>query len=426
MINETKDLKLAIVGLGYVGLPLGLEFAKKRKVIGFDIDEKRIEELKSGIDKNLESTEQEIQFAKQLNFTNNQDELRYANCYIITVPTPIDVRKKPNLKPLLTASEIVGKFLKKEDLVIYESTVYPGCIEDVCVPVLEKFSKLKFNQDFFCGYSPERINPGDKKHTISNIIKITSGSTKEAANLVDNLYNEIITAGTHRASSIKVAESAKVIENTQRDLNIALINELSIIFNKLDIDTQDVLEAAGSKWNFLPFRPGLVGGHCIGVDPYYLTHKSESIGYYPKIILAGRKINDDMGEYVASKLVKKLKKKNIEVEGAKILIMGLTFKENCADMRNSGVEKVMQKLQEYKCAIDLYDPWAEKEEIFKTYKIYPQIELRQNTYDGIVISVAHEEFKKIGINTILNLCNKNHVIYDLKYLFSKDQTDLRL
>jgi len=426
MINETKDLKLAIVGLGYVGLPLGLEFAKKRKVIGFDIDEKRIEELKSGIDKNLESTEQEIQFAKQLNFTNNQDELRYANCYIITVPTPIDVRKKPNLKPLLTASEIVGKFLKKEDLVIYESTVYPGCIEDVCVPILEKFSKLKFNQDFFCGYSPERINPGDKKHTISNIIKITSGSTKEAANLVDNLYNEIITAGTHRASSIKVAESAKVIENTQRDLNIALINELSIIFNKLDIDTQDVLEAAGSKWNFLPFRPGLVGGHCIGVDPYYLTHKSESIGYYPKIILAGRKINDDMGEYVASKLVKKLKKKNIEVEGAKILIMGLTFKENCADMRNSGVEKVIQKLQEYKCDIDLYDPWAEKEEIFKTYKIYPQIELRQNTYDGIVISVAHEEFKKIGINTILNLCNKNHVIYDLKYLFSKDQTDLRL
>jgi len=426
MINETKDLKLAIVGLGYVGLPLGLEFAKKRKVIGFDIDEKRIEELKSGIDKNLESTEQEIQFAKQLNFTNNQDELRYANCYIITVPTPIDVRKKPNLKPLLTASEIDGKFLKKEDLVIYESTVYPGCIEDVCVPILEKFSKLKFNQDFFCGYSPERINPGDKKHTISNIIKITSGSTKEAANLVDNLYNEIITAGTHRASSIKVAESAKVIENTQRDLNIALINELSIIFNKLDIDTQDVLEAAGSKWNFLPFRPGLVGGHCIGVDPYYLTHKSESIGYYPKIILAGRKINDDMGEYVASKLVKKLKKKNIEVEGAKILIMGLTFKENCADMRNSGVEKVIQKLQEYKCDIDLYDPWAEKEEIFKTYKIYPQIELRQNTYDGIVISVAHEEFKKIGINTILNLCNKNHVIYDLKYLFSKDQTDLRL
>ena len=426
MINETKDLKLAIVGLGYVGLPLGLEFAKKRKVIGFDIDEKRIEELKSGIDKNLESTKQEIQFAKQLNYTNNQDELRYANCYIITVPTPIDERKKPNLKPLLMASEIVGKFLKKKDLVIYESTVYPGCIEDVCAPVLEKFSQLKFNQDFFCGYSPERINPGDKKHTISNIIKITSGSTKEAANLVDNLYNEIITAGTHRASSIKVAEAAKVIENTQRDLNIALINELSIIFNKLDIDTQAVLEAAGSKWNFLPFRPGLVGGHCIGVDPYYLTHKSESIGYYPKIILAGRKINDDMGEHVASELVKKLKKKDIEIKGAKILIMGLTFKENCADMRNSGVEKVIKKLQEYKCDIDLYDPWAEKEEIIKTYKIYPQMELRQNTYDGIVISVAHEEFKKIGINTILNLCNKNHVIYDLKYLFSKDQTNLRL
>ena len=309
MINKKKDLKLAVIGLGYVGLPLALEFAKKRKVIGFDVNKKRIEELKSGIDKNLESTKAELKDIKKLDFTNNEQELEFSNCYIITVPTPIDEFKKPNLRPLLMASKAVGNFVKKRDLVIYESTVYPGCVEEECVPVLEKSSGLKFNKDFFCGYSPERINPGDKNHTISNIKKITSGSTPEIADLVDNLYNEIITAGTHKASSIKVAEAAKVIENTQRDLNIALINELSILFGKMNIDTNAVLDAAGSKWNFLPFKPGLVGGHCIGVDPYYLTYKAESIGYLPKIILAGREINDNMGAYVVSRLIQEMKKK---------------------------------------------------------------------------------------------------------------------
>ena len=313
MINKIKDLKLAVIGLGYVGLPLALEFAKKRKVIGFDINKKRIEELKSGIDRNLESTKTELKDIKRLNFTNNEQDLELSNCYIITVPTPIDEFKKPNLRPLLMASKTVGNFVKKRDLVIYESTVYPGCVEEECVPILEKFSGLKFNKDFFCGYSPERINPGDKNHTISNIKKITSGSTPEITDLVDNLYNEIITAGTHKASSIKVAEAAKVIENTQRDLNIALINELSILFGKMNIDTNAVLDAAGSKWNFLPFKPGLVGGHCIGVDPYYLTYKAESIGYFPKIILAGREINDNMGIYVVSRLIQVMKKKKLKL-----------------------------------------------------------------------------------------------------------------
>ena len=309
MINKSKNLTLAIIGLGYVGLPLTLEFAKIRKVIGFDINEKRIEELSSGIDKNLEFNEHELKGSKQLNFTKNEKDLKYANCYIITVPTPIDDFKKPDLKPLIKANEMVGKIIKQGDLIIYESTVYPGCVEEVCVPILERFSGLIFNQDFFCGYSPERINPGDKDHTISNIKKITSGSTLEIADLVDELYNEIITVGTHKAPSIKVAEAAKVIENTQRDLNIALMNELSILFSKMNIDTQAVLDAAGSKWNFLPFKPGLVGGHCIGVDPYYLTHKAKSVGYKPKIILAGRKINDNMGTHVASEFIKELKKK---------------------------------------------------------------------------------------------------------------------
>ena len=309
MINSNKDLKLAIIGLGYVGLPLALEFAKKRSVIGFDINQKRINELKSGIDKNLEFTKKELQNSNQINFTDSEDKFKSTNCYIITVPTPIDEFKKPNLKPLFGASEMIGKIIKKEDLIIYESTVYPGCIEEECVPILEKFSGLKFNKDFFCGYSPERINPGDKDHTISNIKKITSGSTLEVANIVDDLYSEIVTVGTHKAPSIKVAEAAKVIENTQRDLNIGLINELSILFNRMNIDTQAVLDAAGSKWNFLPFKPGLVGGHCIGVDPYYLTYKAESIGYHPKIILAGREINDNMGKYVASELISEMKKK---------------------------------------------------------------------------------------------------------------------
>ena len=345
MINKIDKLRLAIIGLGYVGLPLALEFAKKRAIIGFDIKKKRIEELSLGIDRNLESKKEEFQNIKELNFTSNEDDLKSANCYIVTVPTPIDELKKPDLNPLLKASEIVGKAIKKGDLIIYESTVYPGCIEEQCVPILEMFSGLNFNKDFFCGYSPERINPGDKEHTISNIKKVTSGSTVEIADLVDSLYNEIVTVGTHKAPSIKVAEAAKVIENTQRDLNIALINELSIFFSKMNIDTQAVLDAAGSKWNFLPFKPGLVGGHCIGVDPYYLTYKAESIGYHPKIILAGRELNDKMGEYVASKLISEMKKKSIETKNSKILIMGLTFKENCADIRNSGVKNVIDCLK---------------------------------------------------------------------------------
>ena len=426
MIHKTKDLKLAIVGLGYVGLPLALEFAKKRKVIGFDIDKKRIEELNSGIDKNLEFNKDELQNSNQLNFTNNQDDLKSANCYIITIPTPVDKFKKPDLTLLLKASETIGKIIKRSDLIIYESTVYPGCTEEVCVPVLEKFSKLKFNQDFFCGYSPERINPGDKEHTISNIKKVTSGSTPGIADLVDSLYKEIIIAGTHKAPSIKVAEAAKVIENTQRDLNIALINELSILFRKMNIDTQSVLEAAGSKWNFLPFKPGLVGGHCIGVDPYYLTYKAESIGYYPKIILAGRELNDNMGNYVAEELVKKMEEKKIQIKGAKILIMGLTFKEDCADTRNSGVQNVIAKLKELECELDLQDPYVDKEDIKKIYNIYPNSKLDPNTYDAVLIAVAHKQFKTLGLSNIKNLCKSNHVIFDLKNLFNSNQVDLKL
>ena len=426
MISTIKDIKLAIVGLGYVGLPLALEFAKNRKVIGFDLKKKRIEELKSGIDKNLESSKSEIENSKNLNFTNNEEDLKYANCFIITVPTPIDELKKPDLQSLLQASEMIGKIIKEGDLIIYESTVYPGCTEEVCVPILEKFSNLKFNQDFFCGYSPERINPGDKEHTISNIKKITSGSTPEILDLIDSLYNEIITAGTHKASSIKVAEAAKVIENTQRDINIALINELSMIFSKLNIDTKEVLDAAGSKWNFLPFKPGLVGGHCIGVDPYYLTHKAESVGFHPKIILAGREINDNMGIHVVSEMHKKMEEKKINIKNSKILIMGLTFKENCSDVRNSGVKMVFERLKKYTHNIDLYDPWTNNEEIKKIYGISSQQTLDENNYDGIIVAVAHKIFIEMGKIEILNLCKKNHVIYDLKYLFTKDQIDLRL
>ncbi len=426
MTKKINKLKLAIIGLGYVGLPLALEFAKKKNVIGFDIKKKRIKELNKGLDRNFEITKEQIQKIKKIKFTNKEKDLKLANCFIITVPTPIDNKKKPDLKPILSASKMVGKYIKKEDLIIYESTVYPGCIEEKCVPVLEKYSKLTFNTDFFCGYSPERINPGDKKYNISNIKKITSGSTYEITELVDKLYNEIVKVGTHKAPSIKVAEAAKVIENTQRDLNIALINELSILFNKLQIDTESVLKAAASKWNFLAFRPGLVGGHCIGVDPYYLTYKAKSIGYHPKVILAGRKINDNMGNFVASELIKKIKKKKIAIKGAKILVMGLTFKENCTDIRNSGIEAVIKKLKKFKCNLDLYDPWADREEIKETYNNYPILKLTQNNYDSILIAVAHDDFKKMGLKFISNLCKKNHVIYDLKSLFNKDGVDLRL
>ena len=426
MNNNTKKIKLAIIGLGYVGLPLALEFTKKRPVIGFDIDKKRINELNSGIDKNLETTKKKLKNIKQLIFTNDEKNLKSANCYIVTVPTPINESKEPNLEPLLKASKIVSKVIKKKDLIIYESTVYPGCVEEQCVPVLEKYSKLKFNKDFFCGYSPERINPGDKVHTVANIKKITSGSTPEITDLVDNLYSEIVTVGTHKASSIKIAEAAKVIENTQRDLNIALINELSILFSKMNIDTQAVLDAASSKWNFLPFKPGLVGGHCIGVDPYYLTYKAKNIGYRPKVILAGRELNDNMGDYVVSQLITKMKKKKIQIKNSKILIMGLTFKENCADIRNSGIKNVIEGLKKFNCNLDLYDPWVNSKEIKKMYNIIPILKPSQNTYHGIIIAVAHDQFKTIGISNISKFCKKKHVIYDLKHVFSKDLVDLRL
>ena len=426
MINKSKDLQLVIVGLGYVGLPLAIEFAKIRKVIGFDINKKRIEELNFGIDKNLEFTKNELKSLNRLVFTNNKEDIKSSNCYIITVPTPIDKFKKPDLKPLLKSTAMISKILKEGDVIIYESTVFPGCVEELCVPVLEKFSKLKFNKSFFCGYSPERINPGDKEHTISKIKKITSGSTPEIADLVDDLYNEIIKVGTHKASSIKIAEAAKVIENTQRDLNIALMNELSILFAKMNIDNQEVLSAAASKWNFLPFKPGLVGGHCIGVDPYYLTYKAESIGYHPKIILAGRELNDNMGHYVVSELIKKMKKKNIKIIGAKILIMGLTFKENCPDIRNSGVEKIINTLKKFKCKLNLFDPFVNREEINKIYNICPIQKLNQNTYDAVIIVVAHDKFKLLGFNKIKRSCKINHVIFDLKNLFNSKKIDLKL
>lgn len=423
---KLNNLKLAIIGLGYVGLPLAIEFSKKRPVIGFDIKTQRIKELKSGIDKTLEVSNKELQNIKYLNLTNIKKDLKSANCYIVTVPTPIDKFKKPDLRGLLLASKIIGEILKVGDIVIYESTVYPGCTEEKCVPILEKYSGLVFNKEFFCGYSPERVNPGDKKHRIINIKKITSGSTSETADLIDDLYNEIVTAGTYKVASIKIAEAAKVIENTQRDLNIALINELSILFNKMDIDTEAVLKAAESKWNFISFRPGLVGGHCIGVDPYYLTYKAQSIGYSPKIILAGRRLNDNMGNYVVEQLKKALLKKSIRIKNSKILIMGLTFKENCPDLRNSGVANVINYLKKYKCIIDLYDPWADKKEVKKIYKINPTTKLNPDTYDAIILAVAHDKFKTMGAKFISALGKKNRIIYDLKYLFSKKNVDLRL
>ena len=426
MINKSKNFKLAVIGLGYVGLPLALEFAKNRNVIAYDINQSRIKKLKASIDKNLEITKKQFKESKLIKFTSSIDDLKLANFYIVTVPTPINKFKNPDLTPLKKSSKSIGKILKKNDIVVYESTVYPGCIEEDCVPILEKYSKLKFNKDFFCGYSPERINPGDKKYTISNIKKITSGSTPKIAKQVDKLYNEIVTVGTYRAASIKIAEAAKVIENTQRDLNIALINELSIIFNKMNIDTQAVLRAAESKWNFLPFKPGLVGGHCIGVDPYYLTYKAKIIGYNPKIILAGRKINYGMGKYVALNLIREMKKKKIKINNSKILIMGLTFKENCADIRNSGIDRVISELKRMQCDLDFYDPWVNSQEIKKKYGVIPKSKLSKFYYDAVLIAVAHDKFKKVGIKAIKNLCKKKYIIYDLKNTFNSDKVNLRL
>ena len=419
-------IKLGIIGLGYVGLPLAVEFGKKRLVVGFDVNPKRIEELRSGIDITLEVDVEELSQASQLTFSTDIEDLHKCNCFIVTVPTPIDEHNRPDLTPLIKASQTIGQVLKLGDIVIYESTVYPGCTEEDCVPILEKVSGLKFNQDFFAGYSPERINPGDKEHRVTNIKKVTSGSTPEVADLIDALYNQIIMVGTHKAPSIKVAEAAKVIENTQRDLNIALINELALIFNKMDIDTEAVLQAAGSKWNFLPFRPGLVGGHCIGVDPYYLTHKAQSIGYHPEVILAGRRLNDGMGTYVASQLVKAMTKKSIQVNGARILIMGLAFKENCPDVRNTKVVDVYRELLEYNCQVDIYDPWINSEEALHEYGVQILPELSGQKYEGIVLAVAHQQFKEMGVEKIRSFGQSKNVLYDLKYIFSADQSDLRL
>jgi len=423
----TSDMKtIAVIGLGYVGLPLAVEFGKSRPVIGFDINQGRIDALRDGRDSTLEVSAEELVAASKLSFTTDAADLAGASIYIVTVPTPIDAHKRPDLTPLIKASETLGRVLKRGDIVIYESTVYPGATEEDCVPVLERVSGLTYNTDFFAGYSPERINPGDKKHRLPDIRKVTSGSTPEVAEEVDKLYAGIITAGTYKAESIRVAEAAKVIENTQRDLNIALINELAIIFNKMGIDTEAVLKAAGTKWNFLPFRPGLVGGHCIGVDPYYLTHKAEEIGYHPQIILAGRRLNDGMGAYVAGRLVKALLRKRIQVQGARVLIMGLTFKENCPDLRNTRVVDVIAELQDYGISVDVFDPWVDKSEAQREYGITPVERPEEAAYDSVVIAVAHEEFSEMGALGMRLLGREVHVLYDLKYVLPAIDSDLRL
>ena len=420
------NARVGIIGLGYVGLPLAVEFGKKAPTIGFDINQARIDELTAGRDSTLECSDNELAEAIHLSYTASLQDLKECNVYIVTVPTPIDEHKQPDLTPLIKASEALGTVVSEGDVIIYESTVYPGATEEDCIPVVERVSGLKFNQDFFAGYSPERINPGDKEHRVTNILKVTSGSTPEVAEYVDQLYKTIITAGTHKASSIKVAEAAKVIENTQRDVNIALINELSIIFNKLGIDTLEVLEAAGTKWNFLPFRPGLVGGHCIGVDPYYLTHKAQSVGYHPEMILAGRRLNDGMGQYVVSQLVKKMLKKRIHVEGANVLVMGLTFKENCPDLRNTKVVDIVSELKEYNINVDIMDPWCSNAEAQHEYGLTLCEKEQQGHYDAIIMAVSHNEFKEMGVEKIRALGKPAHVLYDLKYVLDKESVDMRL
>ena len=417
---------IAVIGLGYVGLPLAVEFGKSRPVIGFDLNRRRIDALRDGHDATQEVSAQELAAAPHLSYTTNSADLAAASIYIVTVPTPIDAHKRPDLTPLIKASETLGRVLKRGDIVIYESTVYPGATEEDCVPVLESVSGLTFNEDFFAGYSPERINPGDKKHRLTDIRKVTSGSTPDAAEEVDQLYASIITAGTYKAESIRVAEAAKVIENTQRDLNIALVNELAIIFNKMGIDTDAVLKAAGTKWNFLPFRPGLVGGHCIGVDPYYLTHKAEAIGYHPQIILAGRRLNDSMGAYVASQLVKEMIKRQIQVNGSRVLVMGLTFKEDCPDLRNTRVVDVIEELKDYGVNVDVFDPWVNPSEAEHEYGIRPIPAPDENAYDGILVAVAHHQFREQGIDAIRSLGRTTHLLYDLKGVWAAEESDLRL
>ncbi|HMG46770.1 MAG TPA: Vi polysaccharide biosynthesis UDP-N-acetylglucosamine C-6 dehydrogenase TviB [Allosphingosinicella sp.] len=425
-MHARNDLKIAVIGLGYVGLPLAVEFAKHRAVLGFDIDAERVAALGRGEDRTREVAADELAAARHLRFTTDVADLADCNLFIVTVPTPIDAHKRPDLGPLLSASEMVGGVLRCGDVVVYESTVYPGATEEDCVPVLERVSGLKFNTDFFAGYSPERINPGDRTHRLPTVQKITSGSTPEVADLVDSLYAEIVTAGTYKAESIRVAEAAKVIENTQRDLNIALMNELAIIFNRMGIDTEAVLKAAGTKWNFHKFRPGLVGGHCIGVDPYYLTHKAAEIGYRPEIILAGRRLNDGMGAYVANQLIKAMTKRGIDVNGARVLILGLTFKEDCHDLRNTRVVDVIRELADFGIAVDVHDPWADADEARKEYGLDLVPEPGPDTYDGIIIAVAHENFRRLDSAQFRNWGRTDHVLYDLKHCLPLGSSDLRL
>tara|TARA_B110000977_G_scaffold201788_1_gene298660 strand:+ start:20732 stop:22012 length:1281 start_codon:yes stop_codon:yes gene_type:complete len=426
MLLDPQITRIAIIGLGYVGLPLAVEFGKKYQTIGFDINIKRLGELGDGYDSTLEVSSEELQESKALSFSNEIGDLQGCNFFIVTVPTPINKHKQPDLGPLISASNMIGGILQKGGIVIYESTVFPGATEEICVPILEKISGLVFNKDFFVGYSPERINPGDKEHRIANILKVTSGSTPEVACIIDELYSSIIIAGTFQASSIKVAEAAKVIENTQRDVNIGLINELAIIFDKLNIDTLEVLEAAGSKWNFLPFRPGLVGGHCIGVDPYYLTHKAQSVGYHPEIILAGRRVNDSMGAYTAKQLVKAMLKKRIHVDGSHILVMGLAFKENCPDIRNTKVVDIIDELCEYGAVVDCYDPRVDPVEAENMFGLaisnYPE----RKKYDAIILAVSHDDFIAMGVDELRSFTKDINIIYDLKYLLPIQESDLRL
>ena len=425
-MNYLENIQIAVIGLGYVGLPLAIEFGKKFETVGFDINESRIKELMSGNDATMEVSREQLTGSKSLSFSADATDIENCNIFIITVPTPIDEHKNPDLTPLVGASGTVGRVLKNEDIVIYESTVYPGATEEVCVPILEQQSGLVFNQDFYCGYSPERINPGDKEHSVTTIKKVTSGSTPKIAVKVDELYQTIITAGTYKAESIKVAEAAKVIENTQRDINIALINELAMIFNKLDIDTEAVLKAAGTKWNFLPFRPGLVGGHCIGIDPYYLTHKAIEVGYHPEIILAGRRLNDNMGSYVVGQISKLMIKKRIHIVDANVLIMGLTFKENCPDLRNSKIIDLIEGFRDFNCNIDVYDPWADKSEALREYGVELIGAPFAEKYDAIVLAVNHDQFKDLTLDQLKSYGKENHVLYDIKYLLSPDQVDGRL
>ena len=426
MVLTLRNLRIGVVGLGYVGLPLAVEFGKRFRTTGYDLKAARVADLSAGRDSTLEVTKDELKAANRLEFTSTLTDLKACRVYIVTVPTPIDKYNRPDLSPLEKASAALGSILKKGDVVIYESTVYPGCTEEICVPLLEKHSGLKFNRDFFCGYSPERINPGDKQHRLPSIRKVTSGSTPDVATFVDSLYAAIITAGTYKASSIKVAEAAKVIENTQRDINIALINELALIFNRLNIDTEEVLLAAGTKWNFLPFRPGLVGGHCIGVDPYYLTHKAQEVGYHPEIILAGRRLNDNMAAYVTSEILKLMANKRLRIKDSRVLVMGLAFKENCPDLRNSKVIDVIRELRDYNAQVDVYDPWIDRKEALHEYGVKPLAALGKTRYDAVIMAVGHKQFKDMGVKAVRKLLKPAGVLYDIKHIFRRDEVDGRL